>query len=91
MKLSRPNFTAISLSDSRLTIFARVLVMIDKIRYLVKSGEHIFEVDEFYGENEGLTVAEAVILLRMIILPVIGGLLSQLIIRINMPMYFLIH
>ena len=32
--------------------------MIDKIRYLVKSGEHIFEVDEFYGENEGLTVAE---------------------------------
>ena len=21
-------------------------------------GEHIFEVDEFYGENEGLTVAE---------------------------------
>lgn len=32
--------------------------VIDKIRYLVKSGEHIFEVDEFYGENEGLTVAE---------------------------------
>ena len=30
--------------------------VIDKIRYLVKSGEHIFEVDEFYGENEGLTV-----------------------------------
>ena len=32
--------------------------VIDKTRYLVKSGEHIFEVDEFYGENEGLTVAE---------------------------------
>ena len=32
--------------------------VIDKIRYLVKSGEHIFEVNEFYGENEGLTVAE---------------------------------
>ena len=32
--------------------------MIDKTRYLVKSGKHIFEVDEFYGENEGLTVAE---------------------------------
>ena len=32
--------------------------VIDKIRYLVKSGEHIFEVDEFYGENAGLVVAE---------------------------------
>lgn len=32
--------------------------VIDKTRYLVHSGNHIFEVDEFYGENEGLTVAE---------------------------------
>jgi len=32
--------------------------VIDKIRYIVKSGKHLFEVDEFYGENEGLTVAE---------------------------------
>ena len=32
--------------------------MIDKTRYLVRSGNHIFEVDEFYGENEGLIVAE---------------------------------
>ncbi|MBX2976483.1 MAG: CYTH domain-containing protein [Ignavibacteriaceae bacterium] len=32
--------------------------VIDKTRYLVVSGEHTFEVDEFYGENEGLTVAE---------------------------------
>lgn len=32
--------------------------MIDKTRYLVRSGKHIFEVDEFYGENEGLTIAE---------------------------------
>ena len=32
--------------------------MIDKTRYLVRSGQHVFEVDEFYGENEGLTVAE---------------------------------
>ncbi len=31
---------------------------IDKTRYLVKCGDHIFEVDEFYGENEGLVVAE---------------------------------
>jgi len=32
--------------------------VVDKTRYLVKSGIHTFEVDEFYGENEGLVVAE---------------------------------
>lgn len=32
--------------------------IIDKTRYLVRSGVHTFEVDEFYGENEGLVVAE---------------------------------
>ena len=31
---------------------------IDKTRYLVKSGTHTFEVDEFYGDNEGLVIAE---------------------------------
>ena len=32
--------------------------VIDKTRFLVKAGEHTYEVDEFYGQNEGLTVAE---------------------------------
>lgn len=32
--------------------------IIDKIRYEVKSGNHIFEIDEFSGDNEGLVVAE---------------------------------
>ena len=32
--------------------------VIDKTRYLVRSGAHIFEVDEFYGDNEGLVIAE---------------------------------
>jgi adenylate cyclase len=32
--------------------------VIDKTRYLVPAGNHTFEVDEFYGDNEGLTVAE---------------------------------
>ena len=32
--------------------------VIDKTRYLVKNGPYTFEVDEFYGDNEGLTVAE---------------------------------
>ena len=32
--------------------------IIDKTRFEVKMGEHIFEVDEFYGENKGLIIAE---------------------------------
>lgn len=32
--------------------------IIDKTRFLVQSGTHVFEVDEFYGENQGLVVAE---------------------------------
>jgi len=31
---------------------------IEKTRYEIKSGNHVYEVDEFYGENEGLTMAE---------------------------------
>ena len=32
--------------------------VVDKRRYLVKSGAHTFEIDEFYGNNEGLLLAE---------------------------------
>ena len=34
--------------------------VIDKTRYLVKNtdGKHTWEVDEFYGDNEGLVMAE---------------------------------
>lgn len=32
--------------------------IIEKQRYLVKLGDHIFEIDEFFGENEGLVIAE---------------------------------
>ena len=31
---------------------------IEKIRWLVRSGAHIFEIDEFFGDNEGLVLAE---------------------------------
>lgn len=31
---------------------------IDKTRWLVASGHHTFEVDEFHGDNDGLVVAE---------------------------------
>lgn len=32
--------------------------IIDKIRYEVKNGKHIVEIDEFFGDNQGLIVAE---------------------------------
>lgn len=32
--------------------------IIEKTRYLVKTGDFVFEIDEFYGENKGLKVAE---------------------------------
>lgn len=32
--------------------------VIDKIRHLVPVGNHVYEVDEFFGDNEGLVVAE---------------------------------
>ena len=32
--------------------------IIEKTRYLVKVNNHIFEVDEFYGDNKGLVIAE---------------------------------
>lgn len=32
--------------------------VIDKTRFVVKVAEHTFEIDEFYGENEGLVLAE---------------------------------
>ncbi len=32
--------------------------IIDKARWLVNAGSHVFEVDEFFGDNEGLVVAE---------------------------------
>ena len=33
-------------------------IVIDKIRYEINIGTHVYEVDEFFGENEGLIVAE---------------------------------
>jgi CYTH domain-containing protein len=32
--------------------------VIRKVRYMVRSGEHLVEVDEFAGDNEGLVIAE---------------------------------
>jgi adenylate cyclase len=32
--------------------------ILEKCRYIIVSENHVYEVDEFYGDNEGLTVAE---------------------------------
>ena len=32
--------------------------VIDKVRHLVRAGNHLWEVDVFQGDNEGLTIAE---------------------------------
>lgn len=32
--------------------------VIEKKRYLIPFGQHTFEVDEFYGDNQGLVIAE---------------------------------
>jgi len=33
-------------------------VVISKTRYLVRVGEHVWEIDEFHGDNAGLIIAE---------------------------------
>jgi CYTH domain-containing protein len=48
----------IPLSDANDLMKLCVPGRIDKIRWLVRSGKHVVEVDEFFGENEGLTIAE---------------------------------
>jgi len=36
--------------------------VIDKTRFHIKLGKHTFEVDEFYGDNKGLVIAEVELL-----------------------------
>ena len=47
----------ISLDDAR-ELFTLCSERIEKTRYLVRNGNHIVEVDEFHGDNEGLVFAE---------------------------------
>ena len=57
--LSRSEFEyEIPLEDAKQLMTLCEPGIIDKTRWLVKSGEHIFEVDEFHGSNEGLVMAE---------------------------------
>ena len=47
----------ITLDDAR-ELFTLCSERIEKTRYLVHNGNHVVEVDEFHGENEGLVFAE---------------------------------
>ncbi|MEP1487689.1 MAG: CYTH domain-containing protein [Algibacter sp.] len=49
----------ISVEDTKALLAICEPGVIDKTRFIVKAdNDLVFEVDEFYGENEGLTVAE---------------------------------
>lgn len=50
--------TEIPLADARELMKLCAGGVIDKRRYLVPCGSHTFEVDEFYGDNQGLVIAE---------------------------------
>lgn len=50
--------TEISLAEARPLLAICEKGIIDKIRYEIEVGNHIYEVDEFFGENEGLIIAE---------------------------------
>lgn len=48
----------ITLQDANQLLLLCEKGVIDKTRFEVKKGKHIYEIDEFYGENEGLIMAE---------------------------------
>lgn len=48
----------ISLEDGKSLLLLCEKPIIEKYRYEIKSGMHLFEVDEFLGDNQGLVVAE---------------------------------
>lgn len=58
--LSRDEYEyPIDLADAeKMLVTLAVGPVIKKTRYLVKHGKHVWEIDEFYGDNAGLVVAE---------------------------------
>ena len=57
--LSRYEFeTEIPVDDAKMMMTMCMPGQIVKDRYLIRSGKHIVEVDEFAGDNEGLVIAE---------------------------------
>lgn len=54
--------TQISFTDATDLVDLCQAVILEKIRYEIPIGKHVFEVDEFLGENKGLTIAEVELL-----------------------------
>lgn len=49
---------AIPVNEARILLELCESGIINKIRYEIKFGNHVYEVDEFFGDNEGLFIAE---------------------------------
>lgn len=50
--------TEIAMNDAKELLVLCEAHIVDKTRYYIAIGKHIFEVDEFHGNNEGLLIAE---------------------------------
>lgn len=50
--------TEVSKSEAEALLNLCETGIIDKLRYEVKCGNHVYEVDEFFGANKGLIIAE---------------------------------
>jgi adenylate cyclase len=48
----------ITLTEAKQLLLLCEKGIIDKTRYEVKVGNHLFEIDEFHGDNQGLLMAE---------------------------------
>ena len=48
----------IPVDEARLLLNLCESGIISKTRYEVKFGNHVYEIDEFFGENQGLVIAE---------------------------------
>ncbi|MBN2647315.1 MAG: CYTH domain-containing protein [Thiotrichales bacterium] len=58
--LSRDEYEyPIALADAQ-QMLAKLAVgpVVEKVRYFVRDGTHLWEIDEFFGDNQGLVVAE---------------------------------
>ncbi len=49
---------SITVNEAHKLLALSASTLIEKTRYLIKIKNHIFEVDEFIGDNKGLTIAE---------------------------------
>ena len=57
--ISRHEFEyTIPVAEAQTIMDAMCPMVVDKLRYRIEMGGFVWEVDEFFGENEGLVVAE---------------------------------